>query len=404
VELEATSLLQEMPSPSPMSSTGKRKRWDLDLDEELLPPSTPNSRRKGSSDFLRKGQWTSTEERLTRLLIEAFEDGYLPIYTGIRLRGYLAVQLQCDPMRVSKKLCAGTIDGKQVPKNYGQKKFKLRKKPFWDCDEAETRITELERLTKALWTEARMRKPSFLTLSSTRNVSKKSGSDGEEELSPVKSSKSKKQKVFPIIYLNLSKLKHYKVRGLDDSSGSDTSPSRDSDSDSEPVRLDGESLQAAYDLLTLCSPRSTTDKGKKSKAKKTSKKASAKTSAVKKDPPINESSSTDVVEKEPITSEKPSEEKVVPDEHTINTLGNTSEDTPSDETPKDDPSPNTCSKTCSKEILSMKTLDEGVVAKGESTEDKLATETPSQDDPIKSEPCPSPSVSSALLVSPSQSM
>ncbi|POM76726.1 Hypothetical protein PHPALM_6002 [Phytophthora palmivora] len=262
------------------------KRKSLDLDDDLTSFIAPTpSKRKASSDFLRKGQWTSTEERLARLLIEAFEEGYLPIYTGIRLRGYLAVQLQCDPMRVSKKLCAGTIDGKQVPKNYGQKKYKLRKKLLWDSDEAASRMAELEKLTKALWHEARMRKPSFLTLSSTRNLNKRRRSDDDDvSLSspsspgrgriPSSTPKSKKQKVFPIIYLNLSKLKHYSVR--DDSSDSDpASPLKDSDSDSEPVRLDGESLQAAYDLLTLCSPRGSSNKRKSKKGKIKKDKASA---------------------------------------------------------------------------------------------------------------------------------
>ncbi|KAF1780244.1 Phosphatidyl serine synthase [Phytophthora cactorum] len=267
---------QDMPSPSPIRASGKRKRLNLE-DDELTSFITPTpSKRKASSDYLRKGQWTSTEERLARLLIEAFEEGYLPIYTGIRLRGYLAVQLQCDPMRVSKKLCAGTIDGKQVPKNYGQKKFKLRKKSLWDSDEVACRIADLQRLTRAMWTEARMRKPSFLTLSSTRNLTKRRGSDDDDDSlssspspargrSPSSTPRSKKQKVFPIIYLNLSRLKRYSGRG--DSSDSEPA-SKYSDSDSEPVRLDGESLQAAYDLLTLCSPRGTSTKGKSKKSKK----------------------------------------------------------------------------------------------------------------------------------------
>ncbi|KAE8902905.1 hypothetical protein PF005_g21894 [Phytophthora fragariae] len=305
----------EMPSPSPwpLSVTGKRKR--LDMEDELTSFLAPTpTKRKGSSDFLRKGQWTNTEERLARLLIEAFEDGYLPIYTGIRLRGYLAVQLQCDPMRVSKKLCAGTIDGKPVPKNYGQKKFKLRKKPFWDCEDAESRITELESLTEALWSEARMKKPSFLTLSSTRNVKRRGdGDDDDDSMSsppspakgraPSSTPKSKKQKVFPIIYLNLSKkLKHYSVRGLDSSSsGSEpASPSNDSDSDSEPVRLDGESLQAAYDLLTLCSPRGSSSKGKSKK----------RVSKKRKDNSTKDKTSTeDATSKETSTEEKSAPDK-----------------------------------------------------------------------------------------------
>jgi hypothetical protein len=161
-------------------------------------------KRKASSDYLRKGQWTATEERLARLLIEAFEEGYLPIYTGIRLRGYLAVQLQCDPMRVSKKLCAGTIDGKAIPRNYGQKKFKLRKKQMWDRDEAGKILETLEMLTKELWKESGISQPKYLSLSSTKTEDDGHSGSPHRSLSP---SKSKRQKsvLFPIIYLNISK-------------------------------------------------------------------------------------------------------------------------------------------------------------------------------------------------------
>ncbi|CAH0488509.1 unnamed protein product [Peronospora farinosa] len=248
--------------------SSKRKKREMDDNVPSVIPRTP-SKRKASGDFLRKGQWTCTEERLTRLLIEAFEEGSLPIYTGIRLRGYLAVQLQCDPMRVSKKLCAGTIDGKHVPKNYGQKKFKLCKKSFWDSDKAKSQIAQLERLTKALWSEAQMRKPSFLTLSSTCNMNKRQGSPpifSARKCLPSSTPKTKKQKEFPIIYLNLFKLKRYSA-GDESSSSEPASPSKDSNSESEPVKLDGESLQAAYDLLTLCSPRGSASKGTSKKGK-----------------------------------------------------------------------------------------------------------------------------------------
>jgi hypothetical protein len=275
----------------------------IDMGKQL----SVTSKRKGSSDFLRKGQWTPTEERLARLLIEAFEEGYLPIYTGIRLRGYLAVQLQCDPMRVSKKLCAGTIDGKKIAKNYGQKKFRLRKKVLWDREEAGRILATLERLTKELWCETGFAQPQFLTLSTTRNV--------EDELSvtsfaaanrtqptPVKklsppANKSKKQKngvVFPIIYLNLSKklkqghganashcggngqmatnaslmyenvIRQYGIDSpyVQNPDGSiqivgfaahpnDSDTASTSSSDGQPVKVDGESLQAAYELLHL---------------------------------------------------------------------------------------------------------------------------------------------------------
>ncbi|GLE07274.1 hypothetical protein PINS_up017403 [Pythium insidiosum] len=264
---------------------------NADPGKALVAPT----KRKGSSDYLRKGQWTPTEERLARLLIEAFEEGYLPIYTGIRLRGYLAVQLQCDPMRVSKKLCAGSIDGKQIPKNYGQRKFRLRKKQLWDREEAGRIINTLERLTRELWNETAIAMPANLTLSSTRNAE-----DDEVELlgaaMPVKklsppANKSKKQKdgvVFPIIYLNLSKKAKQNSHG-NMASPSDSSPpgstihsptprteqssqdgdayvyarpsaeyssSNDSDDPSSntterTLRVDGESLLAAYELLNL---------------------------------------------------------------------------------------------------------------------------------------------------------
>ncbi|CAI5737711.1 unnamed protein product [Hyaloperonospora brassicae] len=246
----------------------KRKRPDQAT--SIDPAGATTKRKKTGAEYLRKGQWTPTEERLARLLIEAFEEGRLPIYTGIRLRGYLAVQLQCDPMRVSKKLCAGTIDHKHVPKNYGQKKFKLRKKGQWESDELAARMAEIKRLTKTLWVEAQVRKPAFLTLSSTRNVNKRQAGDEVDVVSlppsptqscpSVPTPKAKKRKVLPIIYFNLSKLQRCASREGDDrsssSSGSElASPSRTADSDHESVRLDGESLQAAYDLLTLCSPR-----------------------------------------------------------------------------------------------------------------------------------------------------
>uniref|UniRef100_M4BWW3 Uncharacterized protein n=1 Tax=Hyaloperonospora arabidopsidis (strain Emoy2) TaxID=559515 RepID=M4BWW3_HYAAE len=258
----------QTPTKRPRLRTGsKRKRQDRATNVDTKVAAT-TKRKKTSTEFLRKGQWTPTEERLARLLIEAFEEGRLPIYTGIRLRGYLAVQLQCDPMRVSKKLCAGTIDHKHVPKNYGQKKFKLRKKVRWESEEMAARLAEIKRLTKTLWVEARVRKPAFLTLSSTRNVDKRQAVDETvvvssppspiRNRSSVSTPKTKKRKVLPILYFNLSKLKRQYVIRDDDSSSSSselTSPVRNADSDSEPVRLDGESLQAAYDLLTLCSPQ-----------------------------------------------------------------------------------------------------------------------------------------------------
>lgn len=242
------------------------------------------TRRKVSSDYLRKGQWTVTEEKFARALIDAFEEGYLPIYTGIRLRGYLAVQLQCDPMRISKKLCGGSVDGKKIPKNYGQKKFKLRKKQNWNYEDAARILVTLEQLMHELWSESGVSRPAFLTLSSTRSA----GDEGcpnssvaipvhmacDEEAAAVPSSlepdcdsspapsspieANVKKEVaaidnaaLPIIYLNLSR-KHKKQRTLSSSSRSaDTPQVSKPPSTAQDIKVDGDSLQAAYELLKL---------------------------------------------------------------------------------------------------------------------------------------------------------
>ncbi|DAZ93151.1 TPA: hypothetical protein N0F65_006350 [Lagenidium giganteum] len=285
-------------------STSKRKSkhdpaCGSGSDSELMPPM----KRKASSDYLRKGQWTSTEERLARLLIEAFEEGYLPIYTGIRLRGYLAIQLQCDPMRVSKKLCAGVIDGKRIPKNYGQKKFKLRKKHMWDREEAGRILATLEQLTKEMWNETGTSPPAYLSLSSTRNCHEdddtatrlhmanllavdlpqqdatppSAGSHDSTASSPVKklsphnkSNDHRQQKnvMFPIIYLNLSKkMKNNNgspvvkgqrgsyvqspATGSDDEGMHDNGALSSSSSPSQRYIVDVESYQAAQELIEL---------------------------------------------------------------------------------------------------------------------------------------------------------
>lgn len=267
-------------------------------DEKATTP-----RRKVSSDYLRKGQWTVTEEKFARALIDGFEEGYLPIYTGIRLRGYLAVQLQCDPMRISKKLCGGSVDGKKIAKNYGQKKFKLRKKQNWNYEDAARILVTLEHLMHELWSESGVPRPAFLTLSSTRNAgdealpsntssmgfpvnlpcdedaavppSPEQGGDSPTTLtlSPgeaiVKKEAVADAAALPIIYLNLSK-KHKKHIASTASSGQKKLPQlfervssssrripdislrcESSSSAAQDTKVDGDSLQAAYELLKL---------------------------------------------------------------------------------------------------------------------------------------------------------
>lgn len=58
---------------------------------------------------LRRGKWTRAEEEYAAATISYFCDGVLAIQYGTTLRGYLAQQLHCDPMRISKKLLPGSV-------------------------------------------------------------------------------------------------------------------------------------------------------------------------------------------------------------------------------------------------------------------------------------------------------
>lgn len=58
---------------------------------------------------LRRGKWTRAEEDYAAALISFFCDGLLAIQYGTTLRGFLAQQLHCDPMRISKKLLPGSV-------------------------------------------------------------------------------------------------------------------------------------------------------------------------------------------------------------------------------------------------------------------------------------------------------
>lgn len=58
---------------------------------------------------LRRGKWTLAEEEYTTATIQYFCSGTLGIPYGTTLRSYLAQQLHCDPMRISKKLIPGSI-------------------------------------------------------------------------------------------------------------------------------------------------------------------------------------------------------------------------------------------------------------------------------------------------------
>eukprot|EP01041_Mallomonas_annulata_P011879 gene11879-24890_t len=60
----------------------------------------------------RRGKWISEEEAFTARVISDFHKGLLDIPPGITLRQYLSLQLNCDPMRITKKFARVQSIGK----------------------------------------------------------------------------------------------------------------------------------------------------------------------------------------------------------------------------------------------------------------------------------------------------
>lgn len=63
---------------------------------------------------LRSGKWTPEEEAFTNMIIHYFKRGLLHIEDGTSLRWYLAKRLNCEAMRVTKKLKGNSSIGKQI--------------------------------------------------------------------------------------------------------------------------------------------------------------------------------------------------------------------------------------------------------------------------------------------------
>ncbi|RLN95718.1 hypothetical protein BBJ28_00005312 [Nothophytophthora sp. Chile5] len=87
--------------------TASRKEEALDLPSVCAPASS--GRDLALTGPLRRGKWTRAEEDYAAATISYFCDGLLAIQYGTTLRGYLAQQLHCDPMRISKKLLPGSV-------------------------------------------------------------------------------------------------------------------------------------------------------------------------------------------------------------------------------------------------------------------------------------------------------
>ena len=66
------------------------------------------------SPGLRSGKWTPEEEAFTNMIIYYFKRGLLDVEDGTSLRWYLAKRLNCEAMRVTKKLKGNSSIGKQI--------------------------------------------------------------------------------------------------------------------------------------------------------------------------------------------------------------------------------------------------------------------------------------------------
>jgi len=67
-----------------------------------------------NSTPLRRGKWTPEEESYAIAVIRDFNNGCLDCAAGTSLRNYLSAELNCDPMRLSKKFTGDASIGKKV--------------------------------------------------------------------------------------------------------------------------------------------------------------------------------------------------------------------------------------------------------------------------------------------------
>ncbi|ETW06283.1 hypothetical protein H310_02576 [Aphanomyces invadans] len=87
---------------SPSSRFGGDKRDSKRSTKSKCPPG------------LRSGKWTPEEEAFTNKMIHFFRLGLLDIEDGTSLRWYLSKKLNCEAMRVTKKLKGNSSIGKQI--------------------------------------------------------------------------------------------------------------------------------------------------------------------------------------------------------------------------------------------------------------------------------------------------
>lgn len=109
----SASLAHSHSQPPPRSSPQRGGRANA---RSATAASTPRT-------FSRSGAWSREEEEFTAALIDRFFKGTLEIAEGTTLRAFLASKLQCNPMRVSKKLASECIADVKIPKKLGSSTF-----------------------------------------------------------------------------------------------------------------------------------------------------------------------------------------------------------------------------------------------------------------------------------------
>lgn len=90
------------------TATGRESH---NLEEQGFSTQSPSS---ASSSAIRRGKWTAEEEAYAVAAIRDFNSGYLDAPPGTTLRSYLSENLQCDPMRITKKFTGDASIGKKV--------------------------------------------------------------------------------------------------------------------------------------------------------------------------------------------------------------------------------------------------------------------------------------------------
>jgi hypothetical protein len=83
-----------------------------------IPPGRKSQnleeQRLSAQPAIRRGKWMAEEEAYALAAIRDFNSGYLDAPPGTTLRAYLSENLQCDPMRITKKFTGDASIGKKV--------------------------------------------------------------------------------------------------------------------------------------------------------------------------------------------------------------------------------------------------------------------------------------------------